>query len=427
LSARYEYKEKAGWIETRAKREADNRRLEAEIATSKTKSETLQNQINAFKKSEEEQRQNAFNQEKILNAEKEKIFADSHRLQTIVVDIRKYLDSGGDRKVEEINQEILENEANRKQVLKRSQDAEKQLQDIQTKLQKTGLMEKKVSDNIQYRKLGREIEEIEKKMDELLKTIEKFPAKDRLKDQMKEFQEKLEETKMKKHRSEGSTQELQETAKRLERELKTDLYKEIDRRYRDDMIKLKTTELAANDLEKYTKAIDVAIMKYHAMKMQEINKIIRELWVKTYRGQDIDSLEIRSEDEKTTTRSYNYRVVMIKGDTALDMRGRCSAGQKVLASIIIRLALAETFGLQCGVLALDEPTTNLDRDNIESLAESLGEIIQTRMRQNNFQLVVITHDEEFVQMLGKSEYADYYWRVSKDLNQRSVIVRENIG
>lgn len=28
-------------------------------------------------------------------------------------------------------------------------------------------------------------------------------------------------------------------------------------------------------------------------------------------------------------RTYNYRVVMIKGDTALDMRGRCSAGQKV--------------------------------------------------------------------------------------------------
>jgi len=64
---------------------------------------------------------------------------------------------------------------------------------------------------------------------------------------------------------------------------------------------------------------------------------------------------------------------MMKGETALDMRGRCSAGQKVLASIIIRLALAETFGLNCGFLALDEPTTNLDSDNIQSLAEALDE------------------------------------------------------
>ena len=40
---------------------------------------------------------------------------------------------------------------------------------------------------------------------------------------------------------------------------------------------------------------------------------------------------------------------------------RCSAGQKVLASLIIRLALAETFAENCGIIALDEPTTNLDR------------------------------------------------------------------
>lgn len=48
---------------------------------------------------------------------------------------------------------------------------------------------------------------------------------------------------------------------------------------------------------------------------------------------DIETIEIRSDEDEggimKTRRSYNYRVVMIKGDTALDMRGRCSAGQKV--------------------------------------------------------------------------------------------------
>ena len=66
---------------------------------------------------------------------------------------------------------------------------------------------------------------------------------------------------------------------------------------------------------------------------------------------------------------------MIKEQTELDMRGRCSAGQKVLTSLIIRLALAETFCLNCGILALDEPTTNLDRENSESLAESLAKYV----------------------------------------------------
>jgi len=64
---------------------------------------------------------------------------------------------------------------------------------------------------------------------------------------------------------------------------------------------------------------------------------------------------------------------MIQAGRAQDMRGRCSAGQKVLASIIIRLALAESFSVSCGILALDEPTTNLDHANIVQLAHSLKE------------------------------------------------------
>lgn len=43
------------------------------------------------------------------------------------------------------------------------------------------------------------------------------------------------------------------------------------------------------------------------------------------------------------------------------MKERCRAEHKVLASIIIRLALAEAFTMNCGILALDEPTTNLDK------------------------------------------------------------------
>lgn len=104
---------------------------------------------------------------------------------------------------------------------------------------------------------------------------------------------------------------------------------------------------------------------------------------------------IKSDAESKTVggRSYNYRVrslppvvkfgfgaesqnwsqvVMVKDQTEMDMRGRCSAGQKVLASIVIRLALADSFSENCGILALDEPTTNLDKPNIEALAAALA-------------------------------------------------------
>merc|ERR1711934_1125821 len=99
-------------------------------------------------------------------------------------------------------------------------------------------------------------------------------------------------------------------------------------------------------------------------------------------------------------KTYSYRVVMVKNDTELDMKGRCSAGQKVLASLIIRLALAETFCVTCGVLALDEPTTNLDEANKAGFAAALAQLIAARSEQRNFQLIMITHDQSFVDALS---------------------------
>ncbi|KAJ1839223.1 DNA repair protein rad50, partial [Coemansia sp. RSA 2703] len=222
----------------------------------------------------------------------------------------------------------------------------------------------------------------------------------------------------------GEVKQLEDQANRLKHELSTD-YKDIDQLYVKQLVQCKTEEMANTDLETYGKALDSAIMQYHSLKMQDINKIIRELWINTYQGNDIDTIEIRSEVEGArNSRSHNYRVVMIKGGHAIDMRGRCSAGQKVLACLIIRLALAETFSINCGILALDEPTTNLDQENIDSLARSLARIIKSRQEQRNFQLIVITHDEIFMQLLGKSEYADYYWRVYKDENQCSQCIKD---
>ena len=97
---------------------------------------------------------------------------------------------------------------------------------------------------------------------------------------------------------------------------------------------------------------------------------------------------------------------MVQGSVELELRGRCSAGQKVLASLIIRLALAESFCATCGILALDEPTTNLDRHNVDGLARAMAELIEARRGQKNFQLVIITHDEQFVAALGRLQVGE---------------------
>ena len=213
----------------------------------------------------------------------------------------------------------------------------------------------------------------------------------------------------------GKIEELKNNLNRLTQELKNGAYTNIEKKYN----KLKLNYIASiqtqKEIENYHEALDQSLLKYHGRRMEEINKLINYYWSMTYKGKDIKSIEIKSDFEKSAkTRNYNYRIVFFTaGGHGLDMRGRCSAGQKILASIIIRLALAETFCNNCGILCLDEPTTNLDENNSKSLAKALREIIQSRSEDQNFQLIVITHDPVFVDLLG-SDYCDNFWHVSKN-------------
>ena len=53
-----------------------------------------------------------------------------------------------------------------------------------------------------------------------------------------------------------------------------------------------TTELALGDIEKYRTALERALLAFHTAKMGDINAVIKELWQKTYRGQDIDYVQV---------------------------------------------------------------------------------------------------------------------------------------
>ena len=41
-------------------------------------------------------------------------------------------------------------------------------------------------------------------------------------------------------------------------------------------------------------------------------------------------------------------------------------------------------------------------------------LVKERSTMKNFQLIVITHDDAFVEMLGRSQFVDDYYKVTKD-------------
>ncbi|CAL7940101.1 unnamed protein product [Xylocopa violacea] len=203
----------------------------------------------------------------------------------------------------------------------------------------------------------------------------------------------------------GNQEELERAVQQYTAELKKELYRNARKNNKKKSIEVTVTEEAILNLRAYSRALDNAMIEYHEERMASVNRIMKEMWRIVYKGTDTTAIEIRTEATEgigSARRTYNYKLVQIKHGHEIDMKGRCSAGQKVLASIIIRLALAETFCKDCGILALDEPTTNLDQENADSLANALAMVVRLRSQhQKNFQLIVISHDEKFLFKLAE--------------------------
>uniref|UniRef100_A0A3B3QVD8 RAD50 double strand break repair protein n=1 Tax=Paramormyrops kingsleyae TaxID=1676925 RepID=A0A3B3QVD8_9TELE len=370
---------------------------------------------------------------KMMQEGQEKINGIKEKVKNITLhekEIQSYIRDGKDEYKEQKEAELQEITTQLHEAEKQREKINKDIGNIRQDIDTQKVQERWLQDNLTLRKRMEELLEVSEKRAALVKEMGDMKVL-QLRKERREVEQRLEDLKKNRSVAVGRQKGFEEEILHFRKELREDQYGQAEERFRDKMIVMRTTELANKDLDIYYKALDQTIMKFHSMKMEEINKIIRDLWRSTYRGQDIEYIEIRSDvDENASAavkrRTYNYRVVMVKGDTALDMRGRCSAGQKVLASLIIRLALAETFCLNCGILALDEPTTNLDRENIESLAHALVEIIKSRSRQRNFQLLIITHDEDFVELLGRSNYVEHFYRIKKNIDQCSEISRDYI-
>ncbi|XP_013363788.1 PREDICTED: DNA repair protein RAD50 isoform X1 [Chinchilla lanigera] len=457
-----------------------------EIKDAKEQINPLETTLERFQQEKEELTNKKHANNKIaqdkLNDLKEKV----KNIHGHMKDIENYVQDGKDdykkQKETELNTVIVQLNECDKQKEKINKEMGVMRQDIDTQK----IQERWLQDNLTLRKRNEELKEVEEERKQHLKEMGQMQVL-QMKNEHQKIKVNIDDIKRNRDLALGRQRGYEEEIIRFKKELREPQFRDAEEKYREMMIVMRTTELVNKDLDIYYKTLDQpgfpvltvnrmlytgafqlslhalravpagsrgiparkhmfiqlflhytviredrAIMKFHSMKMEEINKIIRDLWRSTYRGQDIEYIEIRSDADENVSasdkrRNYNYRVVMLKGDAALDMRGRCSAGQKVLASLIIRLALAETFCLNCGILALDEPTTNLDRENIESLAHALVEIIKSRSQQRNFQLLIITHDEDFVELLGRSEYVDKFYRIKKNIDQCSEIVKCSVA
>mmetsp|Transcript_20519 Transcript_20519/g.49341 ORF Transcript_20519/g.49341 Transcript_20519/m.49341 type:complete len:1398 (+) Transcript_20519:99-4292(+) len=347
---------------------------------------------------------------------------DTDKLKEVNEKIEQYIRLKKSDAINEVDQKLLHSAEDIRSGEEQMTQIKPELENLKKEVEDCERQKKTLQDNLDLFKLEKKVDQLQEEIKSLQDELDAMGG-DTSNEQHKAAVSIIRQHQSKIERYNGRMQGLNEQKRNLRRKLNEPEYKGVEERQRMKMIEHETTTIVVSDLDKYYDALDKALLRYHGMKIGDINKIIRELWSLTYKGQDISNIEIQSGQDSGSraNRSYNYRIVMSKGNTQMDMRGRCSAGQRVLASIVIRLALAETFCLNCGVMALDEPTTNLDYENKRGLAIALAQIIASRAAQSNFQLVVITHDEDFVSMMKQElssqtgfNMPERYYQVSRE-------------
>ncbi|KAF3916036.1 hypothetical protein ABW21_db0200548 [Orbilia brochopaga] len=426
ISARHEFEKK----QTQAKRLADCndliRQRQEQINGADNESRVLQPQIIKARAREAEVRQTWEEREQSLQRLAHKSSDTYRALKGIQQTIAQYESGDTVEMLANLVKESADLEAKIAEIDDQLTVVESNLVELRAQRGQADNFKRTIQDNLRLRKDKVKLEALQEEIREL-ESKNAQAERDRFKITEAKLQRQYDALVSDRTGKKATIKTLDTQLEDLLRDYEVD-YRDARKNFHEGQIRLQTTTVANEDLAKYQAALDKAVMKYHSLKMEEVNRIIDDLWKKTYKGTDVDTILIRSEQENAKgNRLYNYRVCMLKQDAELDMRGRCSAGQKVLASIIIRLALAECFGTNCGLIALDEPTTNLDRDNSRALAQSLHDIINYRQAQKNFQLIVITHDEEFLRDMKCNQFTEYYYRVSRNERQKSQIHRQSIA
>lgn len=221
----------------------------------------------------------------------------------------------------------------------------------------------------------------------------------------------------------GSKVQLERQLSRAKSEL--DSYKRVNIEYAQSLGKLVCNRIIKSDLEKLKECFEQSVMSFHEQMIVKINEVLRARWRQIYQGGDVDTIELVDEEIKKgkDKRTFNYYIAMRKKGLRMKMREKSSAGQKALASIILRMTLAELFVKDFAFITLDEPTANLDLANVQSLAKAIGTYVKRRTKKGaNIQWIIITHDENLLRALDV-ECSPFYYRVQMDQDGCSKIVK----
>ncbi len=173
---------------------------------------------------------------------------------------------------------------------------------------------------------------------------------------------------------------LKERMARVERELR-------ERRERER--RLARVEALLGDLQLMGSVIEGIQLSLRQEVVVAINEALATLWPLLYPYKDYTALKLEVEEKGYELYLYSDRWERVNAVA--------SGGERAIAALTLRVALAMAVAPHIGLLILDEPTHNLDERAVEALKESLRDELPSIVGQ----FFIITHDERLAEIGGR--------------------------
>jgi energy-coupling factor transporter ATP-binding protein EcfA2 len=163
---------------------------------------------------------------------------------------------------------------------------------------------------------------------------------------------------------------------------------EMARRWKACGERARHARRAAGTAERVFTLYQARQRQYFTAVLQQISSRAAEIYGKLHAGEDFEAVSVETMSDKGVELTVNFH-----GSKQKPPHGVLSESHLNSLAIALFLAMAQTFNDQLGFLVLDDVVNSFDLGHRGQLAELLA------MEFKDWQLIVLTHDEQFYQRI----------------------------
>jgi DNA repair protein SbcC/Rad50 len=151
--------------------------------------------------------------------------------------------------------------------------------------------------------------------------------------------------------------------------------------------KIKEAEEKAGFLDRFKTALEATQLALRDELILAVNEVMSQVWVEIYPYEKWSGVRLAS-----TEQDYTLQMKETDGDW-VPVSGFASGGERMLASLAVRIAFSRVLAPGLSLLILDEPTHNLDEKAITTFID----VIQNKVSDFLDQIFIVTHEEKLAE------------------------------